>query len=256
MSQNNIIGKGAGDESWVPYMKMVKEALERHGVRYWLETGTLLGAVREGKVIAWDNDVDFSTTLEEAPKVFRVLRELAQEGWRIDVTDFAAYLGMEKENLAVSIMFYRTAGDKIWSPFCLRSKPKLEFMAKHFYRIADRMLYGSYHHGIHPFEKALYHSIPRFMMPTLRRMFFGICYGLGQAEYALMIPKRLVEHLTPLTFYGMQFPVPTPAEEYLVALFGEDWRVPKKNWKWTDMNSLDPNFFNPKDRVNQFLQIP
>lgn len=32
--------------------------LDDAGVRYWLEAGSLLGAMRSGDVLPWDHDVD------------------------------------------------------------------------------------------------------------------------------------------------------------------------------------------------------
>jgi phosphorylcholine metabolism protein LicD len=35
------------------------ELLTKHGIVHWLDYGSLLGAVRGGELIPWDNDVDF-----------------------------------------------------------------------------------------------------------------------------------------------------------------------------------------------------
>lgn len=39
-------------------MKDVHEVLEAHDISYWIEGGTLLGAVRHNGIIPWDNDLD------------------------------------------------------------------------------------------------------------------------------------------------------------------------------------------------------
>ncbi|NXP43505.1 FKRP protein, partial [Heliornis fulica] len=46
----------------------VTEALEAAGVRYWLEGGSLLGAVRLGDIIPWDYDVDLGIYREDLGK--------------------------------------------------------------------------------------------------------------------------------------------------------------------------------------------
>ncbi|XP_053329348.1 ribitol 5-phosphate transferase FKRP [Spea bombifrons] len=43
----------------------VIKVLERNGVRYWLEGGSLLGAARHGDIIPWDYDVDLGIYLED-----------------------------------------------------------------------------------------------------------------------------------------------------------------------------------------------
>ena len=32
--------------------------LQKLGIVYWLDCGTLLGAIRDNQLIAWDNDID------------------------------------------------------------------------------------------------------------------------------------------------------------------------------------------------------
>ncbi|XP_021239305.1 fukutin-related protein [Numida meleagris] len=57
----------------------VAAALEGAGVRYWLEGGSLLGAVRLRDVIPWDYDVDMGIYREDAAKC-RWLREAERGG--------------------------------------------------------------------------------------------------------------------------------------------------------------------------------
>lgn len=52
--------------------------LEEADVRYWLDYGALLGAVREGGMIPWDNDADISILLEDWGKLKR-LRAAAED---------------------------------------------------------------------------------------------------------------------------------------------------------------------------------
>lgn len=47
--------------------KYVINVLETSGVRYWLEGGTLLGAIRHQDIIPWDYDVDLGIYLEDIP---------------------------------------------------------------------------------------------------------------------------------------------------------------------------------------------
>ena len=52
--------------------------LEEAGIHYWLDYGALLGAVRHGGMIPWDNDADVGILLEDWAKLKR-LRPAAQE---------------------------------------------------------------------------------------------------------------------------------------------------------------------------------
>lgn len=58
------------------------DALSAEGVDYWIDYGTLLGVVREGDVILWDNDVDFCVfdCPELQTKLWRVAQRLCDKG--------------------------------------------------------------------------------------------------------------------------------------------------------------------------------
>lgn len=51
---------------------------QKHGIRYYLFYGGLLGAVRYGDFIPWDDDVDVVMTLEECRKLYAVRQELGE----------------------------------------------------------------------------------------------------------------------------------------------------------------------------------
>jgi phosphorylcholine metabolism protein LicD len=51
----------------------VTRILEKHNVRYWLDFGTLLGIVREGRILPWDDDMDISIFEEDRQKVHDIV---------------------------------------------------------------------------------------------------------------------------------------------------------------------------------------
>lgn len=52
-------------ESQLRCLKKVKEVCEKHGLRYFLSGGTLLGAVRHKGYIPWDDDIDVFIVLKD-----------------------------------------------------------------------------------------------------------------------------------------------------------------------------------------------
>lgn len=48
---------------------------QRHNISYWIDSGTLIGAVRHGGFIPWDDDVDICILKKDASKLRRVLQQ-------------------------------------------------------------------------------------------------------------------------------------------------------------------------------------
>lgn len=53
----------------------VTSILDKHDIPYWLDDGTLLGIVRDGCLIPWDNDLDISVPGEYAVKVLALRKK-------------------------------------------------------------------------------------------------------------------------------------------------------------------------------------
>jgi len=49
-------------------LREIDKICRRHSITYWLDGGTLLGAVRHGGFVPWDDDIDIAMPLEELPR--------------------------------------------------------------------------------------------------------------------------------------------------------------------------------------------
>jgi hypothetical protein len=65
----------------------VHAVLDRHGIRHWLDFGTLLGAVRDGTLIPWDDDADLGVLAADAPSVVALREEIEATGHVLSVRD-------------------------------------------------------------------------------------------------------------------------------------------------------------------------
>lgn len=93
---------------------------EAVGIDLYLDFGTLLGALRDGGFIAWDDDIDFSVNAEHFQRLVGLVKQQRHElphhdgvEWRIDVisthgVDFALRITCENVDGGLSIIPFET----------------------------------------------------------------------------------------------------------------------------------------------------
>ena len=77
---------GCCTEHLMELIDFTSDLLARHGIVHWLDYGALLGAVREGELIPWDNDADFGILRRDEPAVLALADEIGAAGHRLDTS--------------------------------------------------------------------------------------------------------------------------------------------------------------------------
>lgn len=82
-------------------LEAVKQVCERHQITYYAEWGTLLGAVRHGGMIPWDDDIDICMKRKDYEKFLEIAREELPEGYWI-----MNYRTHDTDNMVTKIINY------------------------------------------------------------------------------------------------------------------------------------------------------
>lgn len=69
------------EEIHIENLREIKEIFDKFNIKFWLDWGTLLGAVREGKIIEWDHDVDLGLMAEDLKRNISVFSEIKKRGF-------------------------------------------------------------------------------------------------------------------------------------------------------------------------------
>lgn len=165
--------------------------LEEVGVSYWLEGGTLLGAVREnGELLAWEDDVDVSVVLEDDRAwdalVAGVTACAARDGYFIDVFERTGFI-------AISHALPRSIPLR-WENYRLRGEVRLDL--------------ATYRPAMSRGKQVLKRSSPKGSMPPVEDGGFGV-------DRDLVLPTSTISLL------GRDCACPRHAQDYLRVLYGD-----------------------------------
>lgn len=68
-------------------MKFIHDTFVKHKIQYWLSFGTLLGAMRHGGVIPWDDDGDICVMKKDIPKLAKLVPYFKKHGYTLEKVD-------------------------------------------------------------------------------------------------------------------------------------------------------------------------
>ena len=235
---------------------------KKYAIPYHISAGTLLGAVREGNFIPWDDDIDIIMLRDSFLRFQEVVsQELPPEMTFFDGEEEADYSGFLPV-VGVGEMRFR---EKVLKEFCefpypvgvdvfvlddLAKDPEKEAQRKEkldaLFDLIDKVEKGkesreAIQRSLASLEELLHRKLNRSgkLLPELYRVFHEICQEFnGEGEEVAYLPfqlyhpetkfpKKAFQGTKELPFCGTAFPVPAEYDTVLKVIYGE-YRVPAK----------------------------
>lgn len=212
-----------------------------NGIKYWLSSGTLLGAVRHGGFIPWDDDTDVEMLKEDYNKLVKLFKETDNYALQTKDNDFfyvAPYAKLRDKHSFIEEHSqdtnYKYRGIYI-DVFIIEKNNK--FLGRCFSSLMWRiLLFGSKckKRSIRKYvffflKKALYMfiNIVQFLSGWLPYNKLRHVYGGGfmknTREYTDIFPLAKIE------FEGYQFMAPHDVDAYLNKLYRNHMKLPNLN---------------------------
>ena len=218
----------------------VDRICRKHNIRYWLSSGTLIGAARHKGFIPWDDDLDIEMLLPDYKRLMKVLPQelpdtMALQSVETDPNYFFFYAKVRdrRSHLEESNRY-----DRVWKergiyidifPFYkqpLWTHILSEKTQGHVYKIMNRMGEGDKEmwkvRAITRFNRFLVHPVLKLFCKLSRAR---ETYGLGIPYH----DPRHLEDIFPLTemeFEGHMFPVPKDTHKVLTLKYGDYMQLP------------------------------
>ena len=222
-------------------LKVVDDICTKHGIQYTLDGGTLLGAVRHGGFIPWDDDIDINVTREDLAKLRKILpRELPSHLVYQDYfTDPYYPTLIAKVREKDSYMYEEPCTDKLKEKgifidiIPIEEVPNLAWKAKLDYWYGH-CLRGIHHYGDAKDTLLSWLALPfSWIMVTLTRLanrfrkIDQLAHVYGWRAYN-GFSKHDYYPIKRMNFEGFQACVPSNPDAVLTALFGDYMQIPPK----------------------------
>ena len=215
----------------------VDDICRRHNIRYWLSSGTLLGAVRHGGFIPWDDDLDIEMLREDYIRLLEhfepsddfVLQTRHNERYYLQpfakVRDRHTILDECGNNLN-----YRHQGLFI-DIFALEESPRPAYVGYgvllHLLTRLQRGRTGGLAHHIVTLGKSLVYGSIALLRPAMNLLpFKSLNHTYGAAP---RWQSRNIEDIMPLRtieFEGHTLPAPHDVDAYLRRMYGNYEALP------------------------------
>ena len=195
-----------------PQLKEILSEFNINKINYWIDSGTLLGIIREGDVLKNDKDIDISLHIDQIDKLNNILSNIRKLGYRIRYELYNGipykYKFYPKTNigeLRVDINIYNQKNESyLWCPVNYFFKPN-NVLFKHFQKII-KFLWRKV------FTKIEINKFP---------------YNKSKKTYTWIIPYKYYNGIT----YSDRYSCKMFAEykDYLKYRYG-NWEIPSKEW--------------------------
>ena len=194
-------------------------------LNYWVCHGTLLGIVRDKKLLDWDNDIDIALMEDEVNRD-EIIKKFLNNGFKLKKKYFendGLLTFIKNGSKEIDINFYQLSSDeKKVSTYWFIPK---NFVCKLIDVLANAKNYrGKYLKIINKlhFLQSIFMYFKKFLIK--KNIFF--------LEIGYQHSYDFVNSKSKIMFENLELSIPKEPEEYLANIYGKDWMIPNKDFIW------------------------
>ncbi len=211
----------------------IQGLISAHKFIHFIDSGTLLGFVRDATILSWDNDIDIGIIDDSGHGFSDLCNDFVNAGYSVSYGKWGIALkkkGMIETNLRV----YKRIDRNIYTIY-----EDSDASSNILKKLSSIIYTDSRSPGGNILKEILRNVVRKgaLLLPDsmLRRV-------LKPGNYISMISDAIVEPTKKIMVSGTSFQVPALSEEYLEKKYGENWRIPTKDYSFKkDDGTIVPN---------------
>jgi len=222
----NVISKNKPD-NWYDALNDVSKMLEEYGYTYFVDSGTLLGLIRDGDFISWDNDIDIGliASCQEHKRLVSLIRA---RGSSILDTKYAIYFKINDVDIGINI-YSNKGGAYVTKYWSVKADTLL-----------NKMLVGIALTGAGIVNSRAYSGLAGVVKNSLFKL-LGIVMTKHVSDFVLSrlwktreshVSADIFEHFIRYSDTRIQTKTPSKYQMYLEEKYGVDWKVPKQDYDY------------------------
>lgn len=224
----------------IKLLKSIFATFNKYNVPLWLESGLLLGYVRDNDFIPWDQDFDLGTSEKFLPYMTAIASDLANKGYSVYYSELNNILGVWCDGWSVDIPFWRFSGNFATMPLRYSSN-----MFGRFLYYADWILLTQPASTIRVDKKnkvtfasarnllcSASAKLPNRLRVALALLLRAIAIMARQKRGSVKTPRVFFEQTQVVNFKGIDVLVPLNSVGYVEYIYGQSWQTPIKEFSY------------------------
>jgi lipopolysaccharide cholinephosphotransferase len=220
-------GEKKKNSVWLKYLLEVSSIFKTYDINYFLDMGTMLGAVRNEDFISWDNDIDLGLLREKINylALMSAIEKMVASNYDIDMA--RNHIGLRKNGVEINIMIYEMH-DEEYQAFYVKYECFHSFIK--FIRNVKKgeHLYSNGNSWKHRIKKTIIDN--KGILKAVPEKMLDI--AIKETVKRIVVPKIYFENFSDVTVRGNTFPAPKMKQEYLKYRYGPNWLVPQRQYKY------------------------